>query len=185
MKLTNIPINELNPSLYNPRKNLQPEDKEYQDILKAISEFGLVIPLIVNEKKFIIGGHQRYKILKHLGHKEIPCIIVNLSLTKEKMLNIALNKIRGDWDMPKLKDLLEELDTGEFDLGITGFDQDEVEKLMTQFHVDPEIEENIQEYKRIHILISIEVDYYIDIAEELESIKNKILGRGEYEESAN
>jgi len=52
------------------------------------------------------------------------------------MLNIALNKISGDWDRPRLKDLLEELDSGEFDVNLTGFDEKEIETLMTQFHQD-------------------------------------------------
>jgi len=43
---------------------------------------------------------------------------------KEKALNIVLNKAQGDWDLPKLKDLLQELDTGEFDIAITGFGND-------------------------------------------------------------
>lgn len=54
------------------------------------------------------------------------------------MLNIALNKISGDWDRPKLKDLLEEIDTGEFDVTLTGFGEQEIEDLMTEFHVEPE-----------------------------------------------
>ena len=40
--------------------------------------------------------------------------------------------------MPKLKDLLEEIDTGDFDIEVTGFDEKEIEKLMTQFHTDEE-----------------------------------------------
>ena len=62
--------------------------------------------------------------------------MVDLDKQKEKMLNIALNKISGDWDRPRLKDLLEELDSGEFDVNLTGFDEKEIETLMTQFHQD-------------------------------------------------
>jgi len=74
--------------------------------------------------------------------QEVDCVVVDLDETKEKALNIALNKISGDWDMPKLKDLLQDLDTGEFDLELTGFDMDEIEDLMTQFHVPEEIIED-------------------------------------------
>jgi len=63
---------------------------------------------------------------------------VDLDEAKEKALNLALNKIQGDWDLPKLKDLLQELDTGELDMELTGFDSKEIEELMTQFHVAKE-----------------------------------------------
>ena len=66
MKITNIAINDLNPAIYNPRLDLQPEDKEYQDIKRSITEFTLVEPLVVNKDMVIIGGHQRLKVLKDL-----------------------------------------------------------------------------------------------------------------------
>lgn len=61
---------------------------------------------------------------------------MDLDAEKEKALNIALNKTGGDWDLPLLKDLLEELDTGTFDIEITGFDAKEIEALMTQYYID-------------------------------------------------
>ena len=148
MEIVNIKIEKLNPAVYNPRKDLQPEDKEYQDIKRSIVEFGLVEPLVVNKDMTVIGGHQRLKVLGELNFTTIPCIIVDLDKQKEKMLNIALNKISGDWDRPKLKDLLQELDTGEFDISLTGFGEQEIEDLMTEFHVEDinekEVDENIE-----------------------------------------
>jgi len=138
MQITNIAIDKLNPATYNPRLDLQPEDKEYQDIKRSIVEFGLVEPLVINKGNIIVGGHQRYKVLKELNFTTVPCITIDLDKQKEKMLNIALNKISGDWDRPRLKDLLEELDSGEFDVSLTGWGQQEMEDLMTEFHVDPE-----------------------------------------------
>jgi len=137
MIIKNIPIDQINPAPYNPRLDLQPSDSEYQKLERSIKEFGYVDPLVWNQRTGnLVGGHQRFKILQDQGMKEIPCSIVDLDETKEKALNIALNKISGDWEMTRLKDLLEELDTGEFDIELTGFDEDEVETLMTQFHVD-------------------------------------------------
>jgi hypothetical protein len=75
-------------------------------------------------------------VLLDMGMSEVDCVVVDLDDAKEKALNVALNKISGDWDMPKLKDILQELDTGEFDLELTGFDMDEIEDLMTQYHID-------------------------------------------------
>jgi len=134
MQITNIPIDKLKPAKYNPRLDLQPEDKEYQDIKRSIVEFTLVEPLVINKDMTVIGGHQRLKVLKDLQYKEVPCIVVDLDKQKEKMLNIALNKISGDWDRPRLKDLLEELDSGEFDVSLTGWGEQEIEDLMTEFH---------------------------------------------------
>jgi len=136
MEITNIAIDQLNPAKYNPRLDLKPEDKEYQDIKRSIVEFTLVEPLVINKDMTVIGGHQRLKVLKNLQYKEVPCIVVDLDKQKEKMLNIALNKISGDWDRPRLKDILLEIDTGEFDVNLTGFDEKEIETLMTQFHQD-------------------------------------------------
>jgi len=74
--------------------------------------------------------------LKDMGRTQVDVSIVDLPEAKEKALNLALNKTGGQWDMPMLKDLLQELDTGEFDMAITGFDEDEIEELMTQVHAD-------------------------------------------------
>ena len=143
MNIRKIPIDQINPAAYNPRKDLQPGDPEYEKIKRSIEEFGLVETLVWNKRTGnLVGGHQRLKVLKELGYTEADVSVVDLSEDKEKALNIALNKIQGDWDYLKLKDLLQELDTGEFDLELTGFDMDEIEDLMTQFHVPGEIEED-------------------------------------------
>lgn len=129
-----VPIEKLNPAKYNPRKDLQPGDPEYEKLKRSIEEFGYVEPIVWNKRTGnVVGGHQRFKILKEKGETEPICVVVDEDETREKALNLALNKISGDWDMPKLKDLLLELDTGEFDIEITGFDEEEIERLMTQF----------------------------------------------------
>jgi DNA modification methylase len=131
-----IKIDQLSPAKYNPRKDLKPGDKEYEQLKKSILQFGYVDPIIVNQRNnVVIGGHQRLKILRDIGYTEVDASMVDLDDDKEKALNIALNKISGDWDMALLKDLLLELDTGAFDMNSIGFDEDELEKLMTQFHV--------------------------------------------------
>ena len=142
MKIQKIDINLLNSSEYNPRKDLKPEDIEYKKIKKSIEEFGYVDPLIVNKDLTVIGGNQRLKVLKELNYKKVDCVLLDLDKTKEKALNIALNKIEGEWDLPKLKDLLQELDTGEIDINITGFEYTDLEKLMTQFYVPDESEKD-------------------------------------------
>ena len=123
-------INKLKPSVYNPRIM---SEKEMDSLRVSMSEFSCVEPIVVNKDLSVIGGHQRLIIAKELGWKCIPIMVLDLSIAKAKALNIALNKIHGDWDYPKLKDLLEEIDTGEFDMNITGFDMEELEDLFTRF----------------------------------------------------
>ena len=137
MEIQTLQIDNINPAVYNPRKDLKPGDQEYDKLKKSILEFDIVEPLVWNKRTGnLVGGHQRLKILKELGIQHVEVSVVDLSEVKEKALNLALNKIQGEWDFPKLKDLLEELDTGNFDMDITGFDLKEIEDLMSQFHVE-------------------------------------------------
>jgi len=148
MNIQKISIDKLSHAKYNPRIDLKHGDKEYEKLKRSIQEFGYVEPIVWNEQTGnIISGHQRFKILKELGNIEIDCVVVNEDEQKEKALNIAMNKISGDWDIPMLKDLLQEIDTGMFDITLTGFDTEEIEKMMLQYHEDEkEKEENI--YKK-------------------------------------
>jgi DNA modification methylase len=110
MEIIKLPITEINPAPYNPRKNLQPDDPEYKQIEDSIDRFSLVEPLIWNRRnKHLVGGHQRFKVLVQKGFKEIEVSVVDLDLEHEKLLNIALNKVEGQWDGPKLASLLKEL----------------------------------------------------------------------------
>ncbi len=139
MIIKTIPIKQIHPAAYNPRKDLQPGDPEYKKLKKSLTEFDCVEPLVWNETTGnLVGGHQRLKVLKDLGRTEVEVSVVDLDDAKEKALNLALNKISGEWDLPRLKDLLEEINTGAFDIEVTGFDDKEIEKLMTQFHVPEE-----------------------------------------------
>ena len=130
MNIQKIKIENLKPAKYNPRKDLKPEDEEYKKIKRSIVEFGYVAPVIVNKDMTVIGGHQRLKVLKELGYTEIECVIVHLDKTREKALNIALNKISGEWDNEKLEVLLQELKQTEIDMDITGFDFDEIDDIL-------------------------------------------------------
>ncbi len=143
MEIRKMPIDKLDPAYYNPRKDLKPGDPEYEKLKKSIQEFDLVEPLVWNERTSrLIGGHQRLKVLQELGYTEVEVSVVDLPEDKEKALNVALNKISGDWDYVKLKELLEELDTGDFDVELTGFDMDEIEDLITQLHIPEEVTED-------------------------------------------
>jgi DNA modification methylase len=130
MEIVKKRIEDLKPADYNPRKDLKPGDKEYEKLKRSLKEFGYVEPVIWNETTGrVVGGHQRLKVLKDLGYTEIDCVIVNLTEEKEKALNIALNKISGEWDNNLLADLLKELDKDGFDVTLTGFDLAEAKEL--------------------------------------------------------
>ena len=143
MDIRTISIGDLCAADFNPRKDLKPGDKEYERLKKSVLAFGYIDPIVWNERsRRVVGGHQRLKILAAEGAMEVEVSVVNLDDPSEKALNLALNKTGGEWDLPKLKDLLEELDTGAFDMEITGFGEDEIADLMSQFRADGEVVED-------------------------------------------
>jgi len=140
MQIIKKKISQLKPSPYNPRKDLTSDDPEYIKLKKSILEFDYIDPIIWNQKSNrVVGGNQRLKILKELGKEEVEVSVVDLEDDKEKALCVALNKISGEFDFPKLKDLLVEIDTGNIDMEITGFDESELKKM---FDMEGFIEES-------------------------------------------
>ena len=145
MEIETIKITDLKPAEYNPRRI---SDDDYQKLKNSISTFGLVDPIIVNLKNMhIVGGHQRYDVLldEHMLNNdflaELPMIRLGdvgfvftdteLSIRDddhEKALNLALNKISGEWDELKLQPLLEELKLSPIDIRLTGFSEPELEE---------------------------------------------------------
>jgi DNA modification methylase len=132
MRIERIAVSRLNPAAYNPRLDLKPGDAEYGKLKRSLDEFGLVEPIVWNRRTgHIVGGHQRFKLLLARGDKNADVSVVDLSLEREKALNLALNRIAGGWDEAKLADLLNELvATPDFDMSLTGFDPPEVEDLL-------------------------------------------------------
>ena len=135
-------IKDLKPAEYNPRKALTPDDAEYQKIKRSIEKFGYIDPIIINVDGTIIGGHQRHTVLSDLGYTEVDVVCLDLSKEDEKALNVALNKISGEWDELKLKDLLVELDLGDYDISLTGFDAKDLEELIELTEFEPEVTED-------------------------------------------
>jgi len=142
---------ELLPADYNPRKDLKPGDLEYEKLRRSIEQFGYVEPVIWNKATGrVVGGHQRLKVLMDLGHTEVDCVVVDLTEEKEKALNVALNKISGEWDKNKLSLLIADLQGADFDVSLTGFDPAEIDDLFKDsvkdgikddaFDVDAELE---------------------------------------------
>ena len=122
-------LQDLKPAEYNPRKELRPGDPEYENIKRSISTFGYSDPIIVNRDGTIIGGHQRYNVLRDLGYDEVSVVVVDLTKDKEKALNVALNKITGQWDDEKLAQILSDIDLSDIDVESTGFSREEIDDL--------------------------------------------------------
>ena len=135
MIIRKVPVTDINPAEYNPRKDLKPGDPAYEKLKRSMTEFGYVEPIIWNEETGnIVGGHQRYKVLVAEGHTEVECVIVKMSPEREKALNVALNKVTGDWEFEALADLIKDLEAQDFDVTLTGFDAAEIEDLFSQVH---------------------------------------------------
>ena len=115
MKVVQVPINQLKPAEYNPRKA---DKRQFNDLKASLGEYGFVEPIVVNKAKdrldTIIGGHFRVAVAKTMGIKEVPVVYVDIpDIEKEKELNLRLNKNLGEWDWDELanfdKSLLEEV----------------------------------------------------------------------------
>lgn len=126
-KLTveNVPIEQLKPCDYNPRKWTESARKGLSD---SLSKFGFVQPIVANSaparKGIIIGGNFKLDIAKQKGLKTLPVVWVNIpDIKKEKELNIRLNKNQGEWDNDLLADFDENL------LKDVGFDSKELDKI--------------------------------------------------------
>lgn len=142
MNIQTRKLSELIPADYNPRKRLTPLDPEYQKIARSIDEFGYVDPIIINADNTIIGGHQRATVLKDKGFDEVQVVVLDLSKEREKALNVALNKISGEWNLEMLNTLLSDLDSSGYDPTLTGFDLAEIENLVAQFHENDPVEDD-------------------------------------------
>ena len=132
MEIEEISIKDIKMADYNPRVM---STNELQKLENSINQFGLVDPIIINlDNNTIIGGHQRFKVLKRKNIEKLKLIKIGKigwlfidsdieikNDADEKALNIALNKISGDWDNKLLNELLEELEIKDFNISKIGF----------------------------------------------------------------
>lgn len=143
-------ISELKPAEYNPRKRLRPGDEEYESLKRSIQTFGYVDPIIVNKDGTVIGGHQRLFVLSDLGYLEADVAVVDLNKNDEKALNIALNKISGEWDQEKLAAIFSELKLDGYDATVSGFQDDEIASLISGV-VAEEVEAAEQYSRKVNV----------------------------------
>lgn len=128
MEIRTMRIEDLSPADYNPRVDLQPGDPDYEALRRSVEEFGLVEPLVFNERTGrLVGGHQRLKVIRAAGWTEVEVSVVDLNEAGERALNVGLNKISGHWDNAALEELVREISTE--DLPLTGFSTEEINRL--------------------------------------------------------
>ncbi len=142
MEIKTVKINELKPHPKNPRVH---PDSAIDKLVRSIKEYGWTNPVLVSADGYVFAGHARLKAAEKAGIEEVPVIYLPLEGAKAEAYLIADNRLQDetDWDYEKLKYLLQELDTGEFDIELTGFDVDEIEELIAQFAPEEsEVEED-------------------------------------------
>ena len=133
MQITNIKIEELKLAEYNPRFI---SDSQFEKLRRSIREFGFVEPVVVNSypgrENVIVGGHMRVLAAKEEGMAEVPCFVVNIDPNKEKLLNLSLNRIHGEWDESKLAELIFHLNEDHADITLSGFEMPELHNLLDE-----------------------------------------------------
>jgi len=141
---------DINSVKQDPRNARQHPARNIDTIKKSLEAYGQRKPIVVNQNtNFIEAGNGMWAAAKALGWDKIAVIKVDDDKDVAKAYGIMDNQsaLLADWDLPILKDLLQELDDGSVDMDLTGFDTKEIEELMTQFHVEPnqpEYDENIE-----------------------------------------
>ncbi|GDY00477.1 adenine methyltransferase [Phycisphaerae bacterium] len=132
MQLRRVAVTNLKPAPYNPRVDLVPGHPTFEKLRRSIETFGSVEPIVWNCRNgHVVGGHQRLSVLKHLRRSHVDVVVVDLDLPAEKTLNLALNRIVGEWDEGKLAELLKDLTADpSLDLGLTGFDGTEIDHVL-------------------------------------------------------
>jgi DNA modification methylase len=125
-----VKLTDLNPAPYNPNYM---DKTQTQQLSQSIDTWGYLDPIIVNKRNMVvIGGHQRLTKLLKKGITEEDVVLVDLDTPNEKALNLALNKIKGQFDETKLQILIEDLELEGFDVELTGFQNSELESLFPE-----------------------------------------------------
>lgn len=168
-KIIEVKISDLKQMPGNPRKI---SEQEMNKLKKSIQEFGYVDLIVVDEYNTVIGGNQRLQALQQIDI-QVPIKAVQLtgySDSEKKALNIALNKISGEWNLEKLDEWIEELKLDDYNIDLTGYEAEEIKDLkIPEFN---EKEEDLKSYNKIHILISYDIDKHEEIIKQIANIEN-------------
>ena len=116
------------PAPYNPRKI---SDHDLRALRRSLRRFGTVEPIVLNKRTGrIVGGHMRVRAAQAEGIDKLPVVYVNLDETAERQLNLALNRIHGEFDPELLSGVLADLKVLGEDVELTGFTDAELDDIL-------------------------------------------------------
>lgn len=161
-----IPVSEIKPHPRNPR--IHP-DSALTKLEKSIGEFGFTNPVLLSKDGVLLAGHARLKASKRKGLKEVPAIYLDLEGAKADAYLIADNRLQQDtkWEKDMLKIMLEDLELNDYPLDMTGFEVDELDKLLgkeEEEEVTPEMEfteELLEEHNYIVLYFDNQLDWQV------------------------
>ena len=121
-----VSIDKLVPYVNNARTHSK---EQIAKLRSSLREFGFVNPVIIDRDFGVIAGHGRIVAAREEGYKEVPCVFVDdMTEAQKKAYILADNRMALDagWDEDLLRIELEQLRDDDFDLSLTGFDEDEI-----------------------------------------------------------
>lgn len=140
MQIQNRKLGDIKPYEKNPRKN----EEAVGAVAASIKEFGFKVPIVIDSAGVIVAGHTRYKAAKRLGLAEVPCIVAD-DLTPEqiKAFRLADNRTGeyAKWDDALLADIMTDLNASGYNLGLTGFTDDEIADILAYSDEEPHEDE--------------------------------------------
>jgi hypothetical protein len=168
MQIERLPLTTLKPAPYNPRVALRPGDPGFEKLRRSLREFDLVQPIVWNRRTgHVVGGHQRVEVLRHEGHLETDCVVVDLPLAREKALNVALNNsnVGGRWEPARLVELVDDLlHDPELDATLTGFDDQQLRDLvLAPVMFEAEVDEESMEAGVVRVMLEVPVAVWPDV----------------------
>lgn len=136
-------IDKIVPYENNPRAN----EKTVQRVIDSIQNFGWQVPIVVDEEFIILAGHTRLKAAKLMGLDKVPVKIAKgLSEEQKTAFRIMDNKAQefSSWDSTQLAIEFDKLADGDFDLKLTGFEFEEIQKINSELlkFDSPEVDED-------------------------------------------
>lgn len=141
MEVVETPIDKLVPYARNPRRN----EEAVATVAASLAEFGWRQPIVVDEDTVIVVGHTRYEAAKRLGMTSVPVHVAH-GLTPAQLRAYRLMDNRShqnaSWDDELLKLELADLKLDEFDLALTGFEDDELARLLAEAPVEGLVDED-------------------------------------------
>jgi len=176
MQIYQKKLSDITPYNRNPRKKY-----DILKVAKSIEQFGFQQPIVVDRSGTIIVGHGRFEASKHLKLETVPVLIADLPPEKAKAYRIADNKTNeySDWDFPLLNKEFGDLLDINFDLELTGFDNEELEKIITTHKNNEDVEfpsiENIENREWTDMTFTLhndQADFIKDVIKNYKSSNN-------------